>query len=137
LPPDAVLLDQFLAYLERRREEAPRSSRAATARLLLSMSRATPARHSRRQRNRPSRRVELTFVPGWHPISAAGRRVSLRFVEGYRFAQVYAPPKSGFICFEPMTAPVNPFESERTRWAEPGSAQRARFEIVVRTSGLE
>jgi aldose 1-epimerase len=69
--------------------------------------------------------------PAEFVISAAGKRVSLRFVEGYRFAQVYAPPKSGFICFEPMTAPVNPFESELTRVVEPGSSHMARFEIVV------
>jgi aldose 1-epimerase len=62
-------------------------------------------------------------------VSGAGRRVSLRFLGGYRFAQVYAPPQSDFICFEPMTAPINPFESPRTLLAEPGSSYRARFEI--------
>ena len=76
-------------------------------------------------------------VPTEFAISGAGRRVSLRFVEGYRFAQVYAPRSSRFICFEPMTAPVNPFESERTRLVEPGSAYIARFEIVVGPSGRE
>ena len=75
--------------------------------------------------------------PAEFAISGAGRRVSLRFVEGYRFAQVYAPRSSRFICFEPMTAPVNPFESERTRLVEPGSAYIARFEIVVGPSGRE
>jgi aldose 1-epimerase len=64
-------------------------------------------------------------------IVGAGRRLSLRFIEGYRFAQVYAPPGSDFICFEPMTAPVNPFESRRTQLAEPGSTYRARFEIAL------
>lgn len=76
-------------------------------------------------------------VPTEFAISGAGRRVSLRFVEGYRFAQVYAPRSSRFICFEPMTAPVNPFESEWTRFVEPGSAYIARFEIVVGPSGRE
>jgi galactose mutarotase-like enzyme len=65
-------------------------------------------------------------------VSGAGRRVSLLFAEGYRFAQVYAPPGSDFICFEPMTAPVNPFASDRTRLAEPGTRYAARFEIAVR-----
>jgi aldose 1-epimerase len=64
-------------------------------------------------------------------ISGAGRRVSLRFGEGYRFAQVYAPPQSDFICFEPMTAQVNPFASEHTLLAEPGARYLARFEIVA------
>jgi galactose mutarotase-like enzyme len=62
-------------------------------------------------------------------ISAAGRRVCLRLLEGYRFAQVYAPHNSDFICFEPMTAPVNPFASDRTLLAAPGSEYLARFEI--------
>ena len=64
-------------------------------------------------------------------IAGAGRRVRLRFLEGYRFAQVFAPPGAHFISFEPMTAPVNPFESDRTLVVEPGSSYRARFEIGV------
>jgi galactose mutarotase-like enzyme len=64
-------------------------------------------------------------------LSGAGRRVSVRFLEGYRFAQVYAPAGSDFIAFEPMTAPVNAFESDRTLLAQPGSTYRARFDIAV------
>jgi aldose 1-epimerase len=64
-------------------------------------------------------------------VSGAGKRVSLRFVAGYRFAQVYAPPGRDFISFEPMTAPVNPFESDRTLLAHPGSSYLARFEIAA------
>lgn len=64
-------------------------------------------------------------------LAGAGRRVALRFLEGYRFAQVYAPRGRDFISFEPMTAPINPFESERTLLAEPGTTYRARFEIAV------
>jgi aldose 1-epimerase len=68
---------------------------------------------------------------GEFAVSGAGRRLHVRFLEGYRFAQVFAPPGGGFICFEPMTAPVNPFESERPLLAEPGSRYRARFEVGV------
>ena len=64
-------------------------------------------------------------------VSGGGRRVHVLFVEGYRFAQVYAPPGRDLIAFEPMTAPINPFESDRTLLAEPGSCYRARFEIGV------
>jgi galactose mutarotase-like enzyme len=64
-------------------------------------------------------------------LAGAHRRLHVRFLEGYRFAQVYAPPGSDFIAFEPMTAPGNPFESERTLLAQPGSRYRARFEIGV------
>ncbi len=64
-------------------------------------------------------------------ISGAGKRLSLRFKAGFRFAQVYAPPGSEFIAFEPMTAPANPFESDRTLLAQPGSSYLARFEIAA------
>jgi aldose 1-epimerase len=63
--------------------------------------------------------------------SGGGRRVHVLFLEGYRFAQVYAPPGRDLIAFEPMTAPGNPFESPRTLLAEPGSRYLARFEIGV------
>ena len=49
----------------------------------------------------------------------------------HRFAQVYAPPGSDNVSFEPMTAPINPFESDRTQLAEPGSMYRARFAVAV------
>jgi galactose mutarotase-like enzyme len=64
-------------------------------------------------------------------ISGPGKRLSLRFVAGYRFAQVYAPRGHDFICFEPMTAPANPFESGRTPLAQPPSGYVARFEIAA------
>jgi aldose 1-epimerase len=64
-------------------------------------------------------------------VSGAGKRLSLRFVAGYRFAQVYAPPGRDFISFEPMTAPVNPFESDRTLFVRRGSSYLGRFEITV------
>jgi galactose mutarotase-like enzyme len=66
-------------------------------------------------------------------VSGGGRRVHVLFLEGYRFAQVYAPRGKDLIALEPMTAPVNPFESDRTLLAEPGSRYRARFEIGVRS----
>jgi len=64
-------------------------------------------------------------------IAGAGRRVRLRFLEGYRFAQVYTPPGADFISFEPMTAPINPFASDRTPVVEPHARYTARFEIGV------
>jgi aldose 1-epimerase len=64
-------------------------------------------------------------------LSGAGRRLALRLIEGFGFAQVWTPPGGDFVAFEPMTAPANPFESERTLLAEPGSPYRARFEISV------
>lgn len=59
------------------------------------------------------------------------RRIALRFLEGYRFAQVYAPPGSDFTGFEPITALINPFESDRTLLAEPAASYRARSRIAA------
>jgi aldose 1-epimerase len=64
-------------------------------------------------------------------VSGGNRRVHVLFLDGYRFAQVYAPRDKDVIAFEPMTAPVDPFESDRTLLADPGSTYRARFEIGV------
>ena len=64
-------------------------------------------------------------------LAGAGRRLALRFLEGFRFGQVYAPPGRDFIAFEPMTAPINPFQSPRTLLARPGTTYRARFHIAV------
>ena len=65
-------------------------------------------------------------------LAGAGRRVALRFLEGYRFAQVFAPRGRDFISFEPMTAPISPFESVLTQLAAPGTSYRAHFAISVR-----
>jgi hypothetical protein len=67
-------------------------------------------------------------------LAGGGLRLGLRFLEGYRFAQVYAPAGSDLISFEPMTAPVNPFESDRTVIAQPGTTYRARFAVAVAVS---
>lgn len=59
------------------------------------------------------------------------RTVTVSFGEGYRFAQIYAPAEAEVICFEPMTAPINPFDSGNFVWAQPGSPFTATFEISV------
>jgi galactose mutarotase-like enzyme len=90
-------------------------------------------------RSRPAPLGDRTFDdafdgladPPEFAISGAGRRLSVRFIQGYHFAQVYAPPDADFISFEPMTAPINPFESPQTRLVLPGSSYRARYAIAV------
>ena len=61
---------------------------------------------------------------------AVGGRLELRFLAGYRYAQVYAPPGEDVICFEPMTAPTDALVSGRgLRHAVPGAPVCAAFEV--------
>lgn len=60
------------------------------------------------------------------------RVIAVEFVEGYPVAQVYAPPESAFICFEPMTAPVDALRSGAgLRYAKPGAPFGAEFAVTV------
>jgi aldose 1-epimerase len=61
-----------------------------------------------------------------------GAEVTLTFLRGYRFAQVFAPPGSDFVCFEPMTAPANALASGADLpVVAPGGRYEAAFEIAV------
>jgi aldose 1-epimerase len=59
---------------------------------------------------------------------------ALMFVQGYRFAQVFAPPGSDFVCFEPMTAPTNALVAggPNLTVVEPGGRHEAAFAIAAR-----
>lgn len=60
------------------------------------------------------------------------RRIEVRFDAKYPVAQVYAPEGSDFICFEPMTAPVNALSSGHgLQFAQPGTEFTASFTIAV------
>jgi aldose 1-epimerase len=60
------------------------------------------------------------------------RRLALTHLSGYPVAQVYAPEASQFICFEPMTAPVDALISgDGLRWVQPGEEFEANFTISV------
>jgi galactose mutarotase-like enzyme len=73
----------------------------------------------------PNERISLS-------IAGATRRVSVDFVEGYRYAQVYAPKGSDFIALEPMVAATNALGSGRgLRLVPPGARFRAAFRIRV------
>jgi aldose 1-epimerase len=62
-------------------------------------------------------------------------RLALKHVSGYPIAQVYAPEASQFICFEPMTAPVDALISgDGLRWIKPGENFEAIFSISVEQS---
>jgi galactose mutarotase-like enzyme len=65
-------------------------------------------------------------------VADSRRRLEVSFTSGYPVAQAYAPPGSEFICFEPMTAPVNALASgSGLRFAEPGTEFTATFAITV------
>jgi aldose 1-epimerase len=65
-------------------------------------------------------------------VADTDRRLELTFEAGYPVAQVFAPTGSDFICFEPMTAPVNALVSGRgLRFAQPGSEFTAAFAVAV------
>jgi aldose 1-epimerase len=68
-----------------------------------------------------------TFV-----LAGGDRRIEVRFGDAYRVAVVYAPANDDVVCFEPMTAPTNPFEGGGDlAWVQPGASFSARFSIHV------
>jgi aldose 1-epimerase len=71
--------------------------------------------------------ADLTNPPRFG-LACHGSEVALTFLRGYRFAQVFAPPGSDFVCFEPMTAPANALASGADL---PVVAPGGRFEITV------
>lgn len=62
-------------------------------------------------------------------LAGGGRRLVLTLEEGYSYAQVFAPPGAGFVCLEPMTAPVNALVDGGYAVARPGGRYTARFSI--------
>lgn len=65
-------------------------------------------------------------------IAGATCRVSVDLLEGYRYAQVFAPRDKDYIAFEPMTAPTSALTSGRgLRVVGPGERFRAGFRIRI------
>lgn len=65
-------------------------------------------------------------------VSGGPIALTMRFEQGYRFAQVYAPDGRDFVCFEPMTAPTNALVDGRDLvLVAPGEEHRAAFSIAV------
>jgi len=73
--------------------------------------------------------------PALFALEGGGRRIELELGDGYPFAQVYAPLGTGdepYVCFEPMTAPVNALISgDGLRSVPPGGSFRADFTVRV------
>ncbi len=65
-------------------------------------------------------------------LSGAGRRITVEFLAGYRYAQIFAPKGKDYVALEPMTAPANALISGRgLNLVEPGGEFRSAFGIRV------
>jgi aldose 1-epimerase len=65
-------------------------------------------------------------------VAGAARRVSVDLLEGYPYAQVFAPRDKDYIALEPMTAPASALTTGRgLRLVGPGERFRAKFAIRI------
>jgi galactose mutarotase-like enzyme len=65
-------------------------------------------------------------------VVGAGYTVSVDFLEGYRYAQVFAPKDKDYIALEPMTAPTSALTSgQGLRLVGPNERFRAVFRILI------
>jgi aldose 1-epimerase len=65
-------------------------------------------------------------------VSGGGRTLAVEFLEGYEYAQVYAPAGHDLIAYEPMTAPTNALASgDDLQVVRPGESYTAAFRISV------
>jgi aldose 1-epimerase len=68
----------------------------------------------------------------WFSVAGGGRRITVEFVAGYPYVQVYAPKDKDYIALEPMTAPTSALTSGRgLRLVQPGGQFRGVFRISV------
>ena len=65
-------------------------------------------------------------------LIGGGRRITVEFLAGFAFAQVFAPKGSDTVALEPMTAPTNALASGRDLpIVAPGEAFHAAFRISI------
>lgn len=75
-------------------------------------------------------------APATFAAAADGVNLTVEYLRGYAYAQVFAPPGQEFICFEPMTAPTNALNSgDGLTVIEPGQSYRAEFRIALSRGG--
>lgn len=69
-------------------------------------------------------------------VSGARLRITVTFLEGFPYAQVFAPKNKDFIALEPMTAPTSALTSgQGLQVVEPGAALRASFRVRFDSTG--
>jgi aldose 1-epimerase len=65
-------------------------------------------------------------------IEGAGRRITVEFLAGYPYVQVFAPKDKDYVALEPMTAPTSALTSGRgLRLVKAGERFRAVFRIRI------
>ena len=64
-------------------------------------------------------------------LEAGGRRLLVDYGDGYRYAQVFAPPGGEFVCLEPMTVSTNALGAGTCPLVEPGGAVTVGFALRV------
>ena len=70
--------------------------------------------------------------PARFVLAGGGRRITVDFVAGYGYAQVYAPDDDDVVAFEPMTAPTNALVSgQGLQLVPPGESRSATFGVSV------
>jgi galactose mutarotase-like enzyme len=69
--------------------------------------------------------------PARFALAGGGRRIAVDFLEGYPYAQVFAPGVLDVVCFEPMAAPVNALATGDHPVAAPGETFLATFRVSV------
>lgn len=70
--------------------------------------------------------------PARFVLAGGGRRVTVEFLGGYRYAQVYAPDDDDVVAYEPMTAPTNALVSgDDLELVPPGVSRSATFSVTA------
>jgi len=71
-------------------------------------------------------------------LACARRRISIEWVAGFNYAQIYAPKNKEYVAIEPMTAPTNALKSGNgLQLVEAGGTFRAAFRIRTEAFGPE
>jgi galactose mutarotase-like enzyme len=78
-------------------------------------------------------------VPGASfSVSSDLRTLGVSFLAGYRDVQIFSPPGTDFICFEPMTSPTDALRTgQDLARVAPGESFSASFAITIGPSERE